>query len=62
MHGSTGTPSSWDDDEHLQSCFDDLSEAGFDLGGSGPRSGRRAAASAGRCEWACVDSLDLCHT
>jgi sulfite reductase alpha subunit len=63
MHGSTGdiillgttTP-------HLQPCFDDLSDAGFDLGGSGSVL-RTPSACVGkaRCEWACIDSLDLCY-
>jgi sulfite reductase alpha subunit len=61
MHGSTGdiillgttTP-------HLQPCFDDLTEAGFDLGGSGSAL-RTPTACVGpaRCEWSCVDTLDL---
>ena len=61
MHGSTGdiillgttTP-------HLQPCFDDLSEAGFDLGGSGSAL-RTPTACVGpaRCEWSCIDTLDL---
>jgi len=63
MHGSTGdiillgttTP-------HLQPCFDDLTEAGFDLGGSGSAL-RTPTACVGpaRCEWSCVDTLDLVH-
>lgn len=63
MHGSTGdiillgttTP-------HLQPCFDDLSDAGFDLGGSGSAL-RTPSACVGpaRCEWACIDSLDICY-
>lgn len=63
MHGSTGdiillgTTT-----DHLQPCFDDLSEAGFDLGGSGSAL-RTPSACVGpaRCEWACVDSLGICH-
>jgi sulfite reductase alpha subunit len=63
MHGSTGdiillgTTT-----DHLQSCFDDLSEAGFDLGGSGSAL-RTPSACVGpaRCEWACIDSLDICY-
>lgn len=63
MHGATGdaillgttTP-------HLQDCFNDLSDNGFDLGGSGSNL-RTPSTCAGpaRCEFACFDSLDLCH-
>ena len=63
MHGSTGdiillgTKT-----ENLQPCFDDLSNAGFDLGGSGSAI-RTPSACVGpaRCEWACIDSLDICY-
>jgi len=63
MHGSTGdiillgTKT-----ENIQACFDDLSEAGFDLGGSGSAL-RTPSACVGpaRCEWACIDSLDVCY-
>ncbi len=63
MHGSTGdiillgTKT-----ENLQACFDELSEAGFDLGGSGSAL-RTPSACVGpaRCEWACIDSLDICY-
>jgi dissimilatory sulfite reductase alpha subunit len=61
MHGSTGdiillgttTP-------HLQPCFDDLAEAGFDLGGSGSAL-RTPTACVGpaRCEWTNIDTLDM---
>jgi sulfite reductase alpha subunit len=46
----------------LQPCYDDLAEIGFDLGGSGSAL-RTPSACVGpaRCEWACLDSLDLCH-
>ncbi len=64
MHGSTGdiillgTTT-----DHLQPCFDELSEAGFDLGGSGSAL-RTPSACVGpaRCEWACIDSLDICYS
>jgi len=64
LHGSTGdiillgTTT-----DHLQSCFDDLSDAGFDLGGSGSAL-RTPSACVGpaRCEWACIDSLDICYS
>jgi len=47
----------------LQPCYDDLAEIGFDLGGSGSAL-RTPSACVGpaRCEYACIDSLDLCHT
>ena len=61
FHGSTGdiillgTTT-----ENLQPCFDALSDAGFDLGGSGSAL-RTPAACVGpaRCEWACMDTLDF---
>jgi len=63
MHGSTGdiillgTTT-----DHLQSCFDDLSAKGFDLGGSGSALRTPSACvGPGRCEWACIDSLDACY-
>jgi len=64
MHGSTGdiillgTVT-----DSLQPCFDDLSDAGFDLGGSGSAL-RTPSACCGpaRCEWACYDTLDACHS
>jgi len=63
MHGSTGdiillgTTT-----DKLQPCFDALSDAGFDLGGSGSAL-RTPSACVGqaRCEWACIDSLDICY-
>jgi dissimilatory sulfite reductase alpha subunit len=63
MHGSTGdiillgttTP-------NLQPCFDELSDAGVDLGGSGSALRTPSACvGMGRCEWACIDSLDICY-
>ncbi len=63
LHGSTGDAILLGTTtDHLQPCFNDLSEAGFDLGGSG--SAMRTPSCCvgpGRCEWACVDSLDLCY-
>jgi sulfite reductase alpha subunit len=63
FHGSTGdvillgtvTP-------NLQPCFDALSEAGFDLGGSGSalRTPSACVGSA-RCEFSCIDTLDICN-
>ncbi|MDI6823496.1 MAG: dissimilatory-type sulfite reductase subunit alpha [Bacillota bacterium] len=48
--------------QNLQPAFDALSEAGFDLGGSGSDL-RTPSACVGpaRCEWACIDTLDICH-
>jgi len=62
FHGSTGdiillgAPT-----ENLQPCFDSLSDIGFDLGGSGSVL-RTPSACVGpaRCEYACIDSLDIC--
>ena len=63
MHGATGdiillgAPTA-----ELQPCFDDLAEIGFDLGGSG--SDMRTPSCCvgpGRCEYACIDTLELLH-
>jgi sulfite reductase alpha subunit len=63
MHGSTGdiillgttTP-------NLQPCFNELAKNGWDLGGSGSAL-RTPSACAGpaRCEFACIDTLDICY-
>ncbi len=63
FHGSTGdiillgTTT-----DQLQPTFNALSEAGFDLGGSGSDL-RTPSACIGpaRCEWACIDTLDICY-
>ena len=63
MHGSTGdiillgTQTA-----NLQDAFNALSEAGFDLGGSGSDL-RTPSACVGpaRCEYACIDTLGICH-
>lgn len=63
MHGSTGDVILLGTfTENLQPCFDELSEAGFDLGGSGSAL-RTPSACVGpaRCEWACYDTLDACN-
>jgi len=63
MHGATGDVILLGaNTEHLQPCFDDLAEIGFDLGGSGSDL-RTPSACVGpaRCEFACIDSLDLCR-
>ncbi len=63
FHGATGdiillgAPTS-----ELQATFNDLSEKGFDLGGSGSDL-RTPSACVGpaRCEYACLDSLGICQ-
>jgi dissimilatory sulfite reductase alpha subunit len=63
FHGATGdiillgAPTS-----ELQATFNDLSEHGFDLGGSGSDL-RTPSACVGpaRCEYACIDSLNICR-
>lgn len=63
MHGSTGdiillgTHT-----DQLQPTFDDVSDKGFDLGGSGSdlRS-PSCCVGPGRCEHACYDTLDMCY-
>ena len=63
FHGSTGdiillgTTT-----DQLQPTFNDLSAAGFDLGGSGSDL-RTPSACVGpaRCEWSCIDTLDICN-
>jgi len=63
MHGSTGdiiflgTTT-----EHLEPVFAELTEAGFDLGGSGSDM-RTPSCCIGpaRCEWACYDTLALTY-
>lgn len=64
LHGSTGDIILLGTNtEHIQACFDDLTEAGFDLGGSGSAL-RTPSACVGkaRCEWATIDSLDICYS
>ncbi len=64
FHGATGDIILLGTDtENLQPCFDALSdEAGFDLGGSGSVL-RTPSCCLGpaRCEWSCIDTLDLCN-
>ncbi len=63
FHGATGdiillgAPTS-----ELQPTFDELSSIGFDLGGSGSDL-RTPSACVGpaRCEYACIDTLDICN-
>ena len=63
MHGATGdmillgTTT-----EELEPTFNELTAAGFDLGGSG--SALRTPSCCvgeGRCEWACYDTMKLCY-
>jgi len=63
MHGSTGdiiflgTKT-----DELEPCFKELTEAGFDLGGSGSCM-RTPSCCVGpaRCEWSCYDTMKLCY-
>jgi sulfite reductase alpha subunit len=63
MHGSTGdiiflgTKT-----DNLEPAFKELTEAGFDLGGSGSCM-RTPSCCVGqaRCEWSCYDTMNLCH-
>jgi len=63
FHGSTGDIILLGTDtSKLQACFDDLSDAGFDLGGSG--GGLRTPSCCvgpARCEYACINTLDVTH-
>ncbi len=63
MHGSTGDIVFLGcRTEALEEVFSELTEAGFDLGGSG--SDLRTPSCCvgpGRCEWACYDTLDICN-
>jgi dissimilatory sulfite reductase alpha subunit len=63
MHGSTGDIIFLGcRTEDLEPCFKDLTEAGFDLGGSGSDV-RTPSCCCGqaRCEWACYDSMGLTY-
>jgi len=63
FHGSTGDIILLGTDtKSLQPCFNELVEAGFDLGGSGSAL-RTPSACMGpsRCEWSCIDTLDICN-
>jgi sulfite reductase alpha subunit len=62
MHGSTGDIIFLGcKTEELEPTFADLTEAGFDLGGSGSAM-RTPSCCVGpaRCEWACYDTLNAC--
>jgi sulfite reductase alpha subunit len=63
MHGSTGDIIFLGSKtEALEPCFADLTEKGWDLGGSGSDM-RTPSACVGpaRCEWACYDTLNACY-
>lgn len=63
MHGSTGDIIFLGcKTEALEPCFKDLTDAGFDLGGSGSDVRTPSCCvGPGRCEWACYDTLDACY-
>jgi sulfite reductase alpha subunit len=63
MHGSTGdiillgTTT-----DHLEPAFQELTHAGFDLGGSGSAVRTpNCCVGPARCEWACFDTLKMCY-
>jgi dissimilatory sulfite reductase alpha subunit len=63
FHGSTGDIILLGTNtQNLQSCFDELTEAGFDLGGSGSAL-RTTSCCVGpaRCEFSNIDTLDICR-
>jgi sulfite reductase alpha subunit len=63
MHGSTGDIILLGcKTEHLESTFAELTQAGFDLGGSGSAV-RTPSCCCGmaRCEWACYDTMALTY-
>jgi sulfite reductase alpha subunit len=63
MHGSTGDMVLLGcATENLEPVFADLTEIGFDLGGSGSDM-RTPSCCCGqaRCEWACYDTMAACH-
>ena len=63
FHGSTGDVILLGTNtESLQPCFDELTAAGFDLGGSGSAL-RTISCCVGpaRCEYSCIDTLDICN-
>ena len=63
MHGSTGDIILLGTDtQSLQPCFNDLTAAGFDLGGSGSALRTTSACvGAARCEYSNLDTLDICN-
>ncbi|MHB8174816.1 MAG: dissimilatory-type sulfite reductase subunit alpha, partial [Nitrospirota bacterium] len=63
MHGSTGDMVMLGTStEHLEDIFTDLSEHGWDLGGSGSDVRTPSCCNGmARCEFACIDTMDLCY-
>ncbi|WP_088189044.1 MULTISPECIES: dissimilatory-type sulfite reductase subunit alpha [unclassified Desulfosporosinus] len=63
MHGSTGDVILLGcKTEDIQPIFDEYSEAGFDLGGSGScLRTTNCCVGPGRCEFACYDTLEACY-
>lgn len=63
MHGSTGDIILLGcTTDHIQPTFDDYSDAGFDLGGSGScLRTTNCCVGPGRCEYACYDTLEACY-
>ena len=63
MHGSTGDIILLGTNtKSLQPCFNDLTAAGFDLGGSGSALRTTSACvGAARCEYSNLDTLDICN-
>jgi len=63
MHGSTGDIILLGcKTNQIQPIFDEFSEAGFDLGGSGScLRTTNCCVGPGRCEHACYDTLDACY-
>jgi len=63
MHGSTGDIVLLGcKTESIQPIFDDYSDAGFDLGGSGScLRTTNCCVGPGRCEYACYDTLEACY-
>lgn len=63
LHGQTGDIMLQGiEEERVQACFDEINQAGWDLGGAGPAM-RTAVSCVGpaRCEHACYDTLHLHH-
>ncbi|MGA2192945.1 MAG: dissimilatory-type sulfite reductase subunit alpha [Nitrospirota bacterium] len=63
MHGSTGDMVMLGTKtDQLEDIFTDLSEHGWDLGGSGSDVRTPSCCNGmARCEFACIDSMDICH-
>jgi len=63
MHGSTGDIVLLGcRTEDLEPCYKELSEAGFDLGGSGSDLRTPSCCNGmARCEWACYDTMKACY-